>query len=126
MVRGRTLTAHTLPAYRCSLPGLAGFTVQVLRRTRPFLLLFYTINGGGGGIRTRGTPCGGTHDFQSCPFGQLGHPSFNVALHNICTVFVFVNGLFYPLHFAVLMNFSTASLSFFPGWDSTPLQTSTA
>jgi hypothetical protein len=31
--------------------------------------------GGESGIRTHGATFGGTHDFQSCSFGQLGHLS---------------------------------------------------
>jgi hypothetical protein len=33
------------------------------------------VHGGERGIRTLGPAFGGTHDFQSCPFGQLGHLS---------------------------------------------------
>ena len=32
-------------------------------------------SGGESGIRTHGSGATGTHDFQSCPFGQLGHLS---------------------------------------------------
>ena len=35
----------------------------------------YMVHGGESGIRTHGLAFGGTHDFQSCPFSQLGHLS---------------------------------------------------
>ncbi len=35
-------------------------------------------HGGESGIRTHGSAFGGTHDFQSCTFGQLGHLSVSI------------------------------------------------
>ena len=35
----------------------------------------HMVRGGESGIRTHGPAFGGTHDFQSCTFGQLGHLS---------------------------------------------------
>jgi hypothetical protein len=35
----------------------------------------FWVDGGERGIRTLGSTFGRTHDFQSCPIGQLGHLS---------------------------------------------------
>jgi hypothetical protein len=45
------------------------------------------LNGGESGIRTHGSGVSGTHDFQSCPFGQLGHLSASLAFSHQLSAF---------------------------------------
>ena len=72
---------HAGDRYRCSLPGLAGFTGQRWRdhkctrhrRVSHSLADGQAMRGGEGGIRTLGTVAG-THDFQSCTFDHSVTP----------------------------------------------------
>jgi hypothetical protein len=89
---------HTWIRYRCSLPGLAGFTSLRWRDHKPDGLTttrnisHYTETGGEGGIRTRGA-LAGSHDFQSCTFDRsVTSPVTSIALRHQCTTLIRPSG----------------------------------
>jgi hypothetical protein len=68
-------------------------------------------NGGESGIRTHGSGVSGTHDFQSCPFGQLGHLSAFIALSHQLSAFSFYPTIF-TIKFIKLISYLSSLLFF--------------